>query len=73
MKSARCGESGGKRHRVCGPVWRFIDYAVALANNSEALRGYRANLRDKIKQSPLMNVSLLTAGLEDIYKAAIKT
>ena len=63
----------GMAHWIALDVAGFVDNAVALANDGEALRGYRANLRDKIKQSPLMNVHPLTAMLEDIYKAAIKT
>ena len=51
----------------------YVNIAVNLANDLPRLTTLRAGLRERLKKSPLMNVSRFTKNLEEAYQAMWKT
>ena len=45
----------------------YVEAAVALAANTEALAARRTTLRDELLGSGLCNAAAFTSGLEDLY------
>ena len=50
----------------------YVDIAVKLANDVPRLTALRAGLRERLKNSSLMNVPRFTHNLEDAYQAMWK-
>ena len=50
----------------------YVNIAVNLANNLPRLTALRAGLRERLKNSPLMNVPRFTKNLEEAYQAMWK-
>ena len=50
----------------------YVHIAVNLANDVPRLAALRAGLRERLKNSPLMNVPRFTHNLEDAYQAMWK-
>jgi hypothetical protein len=47
----------------------YVEKAVALAGDLDALRGYRANLRGRMQTSPLMDCNGFARGLESAFRS----
>lgn len=50
----------------------YVDIAVALANDVPRLAALRATMRERLKNSPLMNVPRFTKNLEEAYEVIWK-
>jgi predicted O-linked N-acetylglucosamine transferase (SPINDLY family) len=50
----------------------YVNIAVALANDMPRLASLRATMRERLKNSPLMNVPRFTKNLEDTYEVIWK-
>jgi protein O-GlcNAc transferase len=65
---ARCGlmhlANAGLPELVAQTEEQYVDIAVALANDSQRLTGYRAGMRDRLRASPLQDYAGLTRALE---------
>ncbi len=53
---------------VTRDVNQYVDTAVALANNLPRLAGLRANLRDRMRGSPLCNAPQFTRDVESAFR-----
>lgn len=65
-----CGSlvrSAGLADLVCESAGEYVERAVALANDPEALRAYRARLEQGRATSTLFDMDRLVAALEDLY------
>jgi predicted O-linked N-acetylglucosamine transferase (SPINDLY family) len=50
----------------------YVEKAVALAGDLDALRGYRANLRGRMQASPLMDCNGFARGIENVFRSMWK-
>ncbi len=70
--SGRVGASilrhAGLEDLVADSIEGYIALAVSLADDREALREFRAQVRDLMQQSMLMDKKLFTATLEEAYR-----
>ena len=46
----------------------YVQKAIALASDRATLQNLRANLRDRMKASPLMDTTLITRSIETVYR-----
>ncbi|HVT90506.1 MAG TPA: tetratricopeptide repeat protein [Tepidisphaeraceae bacterium] len=59
----------GLTELVANSPREFVKIAVDLANDLPRLRNLRQTLRQKMKDSPIMNISEFTVNLENAYRA----